>query len=166
MTDGPIFSQRACGVAPLRYARTRCGETGCGAVAVYNALWLLGAHPSLASVIHRMECSRCPAWGGRLGTGPRSLSRVLRIFGADFRRTQKLSALAGSLAEGDIAILAIWNDAADVRRGAHFFTVQRTLTGFVAYNREASPCAGTPEEIVGRGRLITAYCITGQKSLA
>ncbi len=155
-----VTSQRAGPAAQMRYARTECRRTGCGALAVYNALTLLGQTPSLSEVIHLLERRRSAACGGRMGTHPYTLGGALRAFGVRTKRFWRVSALEDAMDEGSAAILAIWNDRNDIMRGAHFFAVRRAAEGFTACNREAPNARGASlADVLGQGRLITAYLL-------
>lgn len=155
----PVRSQRAPGVAQMRYARTHCGETGCGAVAVYNALTALGLAVSLAEIVYQMERRAFAACGGRLGSHPFRLEKVLTLYPVRVRRIGRTDTLTAAMRTGDTAILVIWNDRERLRSGAHFFAIQRTAAEYTAYNREGVAESGTLPEILGRGQLITAYLV-------
>lgn len=161
-----IPSQSAAEIARFRYAGTAASDTGCGAIAAYNALTVLGRRASLAEVIHRVERARGVMRGGRHGANPYALGAVLRGYGAAVRRVRRLRALERVLEPGDAAILMIWNDRADIFRGAHFFTVQKTAEGYAVHNREARmPGTASLEDIVAGGRFITGYWVRGAGEL-
>lgn len=155
----PVLSQRAPCAAGLRYGRTPFSRTGCGAAAIYNALTLAGLSVSLASILYQLERRRCVSCGGSMGTHPYTVGKVLALYPVQVRRLGTLQALETAAKTGDTAVLAVWNDRRRPWRGAHFFAVQRTNGGFAAYNREAAPANGALSDILGRGRLITAYLI-------
>jgi len=155
----PVRSQRAPEVMHMRYARTSCSKTGCGAIAVYNALTVLGLAVSLAEILYQMEHRRFAACGGRFGTNPFALGRVLALYPVRARRFRRMETLAGVMETGDAAILVIWNDRHRLSRGAHFFAVQRTTEGFTAHNRAGTAESGILAEILGPGRFITAYLV-------
>lgn len=183
----PVLDQQAPDVCSLRCGHSTVGVCGCGPVSVYNALCLLGlggaggqglaassapaAPPdfpaasapdapdsSLAEVIGQFERRRALALGGRAGASPRAVGRVLRRYGLAAAPARSLAALEAALPPGGVAILMVWNDRKSIRRGAHFFAVQRTRSGqgFAACNsqpRRADTLAG----LIGRGRFAAGW---------
>ena len=158
-----VSSQKSEQAAGLRYGHTACGRTGCGGIAIYNALTALGLRVSLAEVLYQLERRRCAAAGGRLGTHPFRLRRVLNLYPVRARRVYRMESLEEEMRAVDAAIVAIWNDRSHPLRGAHFFALRRSAAEFEALNREGIPACGTLAEIVGRGRFITG-CLLHRES--
>lgn len=185
----PVLDQQAPDVCSLRCGRSTVGVCGCGPVSVYNALCLLGRggaggqglaassapaalldfpappapdapDPSLAGVIGQFERRRALALGGRAGASPRAVGRVLRQYGLAAAPARSPAALEAALPPGGVGILMIWNEAGHIRRGAHFFAVQRARDGkgFAAYNSQPSR-ADTLTGLIG-GRFAAGWRVS------
>lgn len=130
-----IFDQNTPELHAFRFGKSRADAAGCGPIAVYNALLLTKRHVGFSEVIRQMEQKRGAVRGGRWGANPAAFARVLPLFGTRPRRFCTPGRLTDAMAVGDAAIVMIWNDKNDLRRGAHFFAVQKTAAGYEAYNR-------------------------------
>ena len=80
MKEKLIYGQCNSPIAQLCYGRTRqtVAKTGCGAVAVYNALVLSGKNAVFEDVLREMERLRMPWMFGLFGTKPFALRRYFR----------------------------------------------------------------------------------------
>ena len=156
----PVHDQKAPCVQPLRCGRYSASYNGCASIALFNALFLRNCFQPLPSLIRQLECSGCLSFSGRFGTNPYRLNRVLESLPVKSVRFKKLDALEAALVPGDTAIIVIWNDRQDLRKGAHFFTVQRQQEGYTVYNRlaEISDTLSL-SSIIGNGNFITGYRI-------
>lgn len=117
--------------------------------------------PSLAGVIGQFERRRALALGGRAGASPRAVGRVLRQYGLAAAPARSPAALEAALPPGGVGILMIWNEAGHIRRGAHFFAVQRARDGkgFAAYNSQPSR-ADTLTGLIGSGRFAAGWRVS------
>lgn len=117
--------------------------------------------PSLAGVIGQFERRRALALGGRAGASPRAVGRVLRQYGLAAAPARSPAALEAALPPGGVGILMIWNEAGHIRRGAHFFAVQRARDGkgFAAYNSQPSR-ADTLTGLIGGGRFAAGWRVS------
>ncbi len=155
----PVLQQMAPETRWLCCGATTAGFAGCGPISVYNTLILLGRSASLAEVIHRFERSRALALGGRAGTDPRAVGRILRLYGLACRRVHSAAALENALLPGGAAVLLIWNERDRIAGGAHYFAVQKSPDGgFTCCNhhpRQAPSLAG----LIGGGRFAAGFVV-------
>lgn len=159
-----IFDQNTPELEAFRFGKSRADAVGCGPIAVYNALLLTGRPCAFSDVLRQMEQKRGAVGSGKWGANPAAIARVLPLYGAQPRHCAQLKALAAAMENGDAAIVMIWNDKNDLRRGAHFFAVQKTAAGYAAYNRFSGQ--KTPftralfSEILADGRYLSGYVLS------
>lgn len=160
-----IFDQHTQEIHAFRFGKSRADASGCGPISVYNALLLTGRPSGFSEVIRQMEEKRGAVRGGSWGANPAAIARVLPLFGAAPRHFRKPDQLANALENGDAAVVMIWNDKNDLRRGAHFFAVQKTAGGYKAYNRfsgQKTPFTRSLfSEILENGRYLSGYVLSG-----
>ena len=156
----PIHDQQTSPIRPFRYGNYSVSYNGCAPIALFNGLYIKNCGQPLSLLIHALEESGCLCMGGRFGTNPYRLSRLLKKFPVSFTRYFRLSSLEKDLLCGDAAILAIWNDRCDLKKGAHFFTVCKTPDGYLVYNRQAAISDfSSLTAVVGQGTLLAGYRI-------
>ena len=127
-----ILNQSEIPTDRWRYGLRSSAKTGCGWIAVYNCLALLG-HPREPEEIIRGLERQVPMLHGTFGTmclGPAILLKKWGFRVATQSDVQKFDAL---LPVGSTAILFYyWRKG--LKLGAHFVTVRREERGFVGYN--------------------------------
>lgn len=127
-----IYNQRSIPKNRWRYGLRSSAATGCGWIATYNALRLLGFRAEPEDLIRYYE-RLLPLIHGNAGTSLWGPAMCFRQWGfsvkTEFCR-KKLDALAKT---SDAAILFYrWRKG--WKLGAHFVAVEHTPTGFVGYN--------------------------------
>ncbi len=135
MTDfSPINGQRCCAYAARRFGWMRFGTNGCGVLAIYNALGLLGMEPCVDEILqHFRHRPRL------FGIFPCGLRRYFKKQQIPYRTAKNVQALEALLKNGGVAVVTYWNRALWGRipwifRGAH--TVAVCCDGrFTVYNR-------------------------------
>ena len=130
--DDMIYCQRDIPKDELRYGFRSSASTGCGWIAAYNALRIMGYKPDAAKTIRYFE-NQIPLFNGNTGTFVLSPA----MFFKDLGFSVKVSAVRrnfDSIAEkSDAAILYFWwRNGAKI--GAHFVALHHTGKGFVGYN--------------------------------
>ena len=164
-----IFDQNTPEIKAFRFGKNHAAAAGCGPIAVYNALLLTGRPCSFSDVLWQMEQKRGAVWNGKWGANPTAVARVLPLYGAWPRYCARPEALADAMENGDAAIVMTWNDKDDLRRGAHFFTVQKTAAGYAAYNRFSGQKTAFTRaqfsEILANGRYLTGYILSPARSV-
>lgn len=163
-----IFDQNTPEIHAFRFGKSRADASGCGPISVYNALLLTGRQCGFSEVIRQMERERGAVRGGVWGANPAAIARVLPLFGIKPRHFRDPAQLANAMENGDTAILMTWNDKDDLRRGAHFFAVQKTAGGYQAYNRfsgQKTPFVRADfSEILANARYLSGYVISAAGS--
>lgn len=134
-----ILNQNQIPADTWRYGPRASAKTGCGWIALYNALALLGEPRPPEAVISALE-RQLPLIHGAFGTTCLGPALLLRAWGyrvgvtSDPRRFDTLAAQA------DAAILFYyWRNG--LRLGAHFVALHRTPSGFVGYNTYTNSAA-------------------------
>lgn len=127
-----IYNQRDIPREQYRYGLRSTAAVGCGWIAVYNALTLMGYRVDIPGLIRALE-RELPLLHGNTGTsfwGPVPLLRRWGFPVETSRRLREFDALARS---ADVCILFYyWSSGLKV--GAHFVALHHTETGFVGYN--------------------------------
>lgn len=163
-----IFDQNTPEIHAFRFGKSRADASGCGPIAVYNALLLTGRPFGFSEVIRRMEREMGAVRDGVWGANPAAIARVLPFFGVNPRHFRDPEQLAAAMKTGDATILMTWNDKNDLRRGAHFFAVQKTAGGYAAYNRfsgQQTPFTRSLfSEILANGRYLSGYLLSPDRS--
>lgn len=130
--DGLIYCQRDIPKQLWRYGLRSSAATGCGWIAAYNALRLLGYQPKAEKLIQEFE-RQFPLVHGNAGTtilAP-AIFFMRRGFKVEYLScTDRFDEVAS---QSDVAIVFYrWRKG--WRFGAHFVAVEHTDKGFVGYN--------------------------------
>lgn len=127
-----ICNQHALTGKEWRYGLRGSDATGCGWIATYNALRLMGCYAPPEELIRYYTC-QLPLIHGNLGTTLPTPAIFFRQQGFGVRvslRPGEFDALAG---DADACILFYrWRQG--VRLGAHFVALHSTGMGFEGYN--------------------------------
>lgn len=132
----PIYSQKQPGVGELSYGLRKTADVGCGWVAAYNAMVLLGRNP------RRDKLRRYFLWHGAMLFGV--MGTILPAPGLYFRKLGYTVKFIGwrrrfdqAIRDADVAIVWYrWRNG--TKFGAHFITVQWDGREFVGYNNYAN----------------------------
>ncbi len=127
-----IYCQKDIPKEQWRYGFRTSAATGCGWIATYNALKLMGYDPKPEALIHYYQ-RQLPLIHGNFGTnilGP-AIYFLSRGFAVDYTaRRDRFDKLAK---ESDVSILFYhWRNR--WKFGAHFVALHHTQDGFVGYN--------------------------------
>ncbi len=125
--EGLIVNQTG-DVGKLRYALFRTSYNGCGWIAVYNALCLLGRNEKAEDIIRELEWTGVFLFGV-FGTRPLAIVRFLRRRGLSVRIVRDPEKYDAAAAESDASIAWFFH-----KKGAHFVTLRREGDRFVGYN--------------------------------
>ena len=130
--DDLIYCQRSIPREQWRYGLRSSAATGCGWIATYNALRLMGYKASPEKLIRYFE-RQLPLIHGNAGTsilGP-ALFFQRQGFPVEYTSVrERFDSLAG---ESDVCIL-FYRWRKKWKLGAHFVAVRATEGGFVGYN--------------------------------
>ena len=132
MTKDLICNQQREPAGELRYGLRRSADTGCGWIAAWNALRLLGKRGDKRELIRCFE-RQLPLIHGNAGTtfwGPAVFFRQHGFSVEMELRRDRFDALAD---RARVCILFFrWRRG--IRMGAHFVALHKTDRGFVGYN--------------------------------
>ena len=130
--DDLIYNQTKIPKEQWRYGLRSSAATGCGWIATYNALRLMGYRPKQEELIRYYERQLPLIHGnaGTLGQGPALFFQKHGFSVETLSVTEKYDAVAK---EADVCILFYyWRRGLKI--GAHFVALHRTEKGIVGYN--------------------------------
>ena len=130
--DDMIYCQKDIPKDKWRYGLRSSAATGCGWIAVYNALRIMGYRPSAEKLIKFFE-KQIPVFNGNTGTFIFSPAMFFRKLGFPAEVTANKNRFDEVAEKHDVCILYFWWRN-KYRIGAHFVAVKKTPRGFVGYN--------------------------------
>jgi len=122
-STGLINGQSLPPVSEMRYGAVKIAWSGCGLIAVHNALFLLGNPQPFRDVI---------AWGdlkasrlfGFFGTSPRKTKRLFQKLGYNVDTVSDKSRFDTYARRADVCLFTYWNKKWSIRHGMHTVCVQ------------------------------------------
>ena len=127
-----IYNQHDIPKEQWRYGLRTSAATGCGWIATYNALHLLGYHAQPEELIRYYE-HQLPLIHGNLGTSIWGPAVCFKHWGFPVKMTAKRSNFDRTVRDSDVSIVFYrWKKGCKI--GAHFVAVRHTDQGFVGYN--------------------------------
>ena len=160
---GPVNGQGLSPVKDMRYGVSDIARAGCGVIAVYNALLLLGNPHRFCDVI---------AWGDRkaaavfglLGTLPWKAKKLFRQLGCTVDTVTDEAQFDRCAQQADACLFTYWNQKGSIRRGMHTVCLQYRSGAIDVYNLFNS-CAGVSRKVslkewaAGGIGPVVLYCI-------
>ena len=165
-----IFSQHKDAAHAVQFGRGDLSGHGCGAIAVYNLLTDMGRQPLLSELLYLAERVGLPVAGGRLGSHPRRIGRLLTKYGVKADYFAHEAAFLQQFAAGERAVVCYWHAAADVWQGLHFVFIragQAPLRATV-YNSLRRGSSDRPlrlssaDELWKKGMFLCAWKVTAE----
>lgn len=130
--DDLIYNQTKIPKEQWRYGFRTSAATGCGWIATYNALWLMGYRPKPEELIRYYEC-QLPLVHGNAGTMIQGPAFFFRHHGFPVQTLSVTEKFDDAVKNADVAVLFYyWRKK--FRFGAHFVTVQYKNGKFTGYN--------------------------------
>jgi len=127
-----IYNQRQIPEEQWRYGFRSSAATGCGWIATYNALRLMGYRADPKGLIRYYE-HQLPLIHGNAGTSFWGPALYFKKWGFPVEMTARLSEFDKVVDRNHVGILFYhWREG--MKMGAHFVAVQRTEDGFIGYN--------------------------------
>ena len=127
-----IYNQRSIPKEQWRYGFRSSAATGCGWIATYNALRLMGYRVDIDELIRYYEW-QLPLIHGNAGTSFWGPALCFRNWGFPVEICIKSSLFDTVANRSDVCILFYrWHDK--YKLGAHFVALHKTPDGFVGYN--------------------------------
>ena len=133
-----IYNQRQIPKKKWRYGFRSSAATGCGWIATYNALRLLGYRAEPEKLIRYFE-RQLPLIHGNFGTSIWGPCLYFRKWGFPVKMTANRSRFDDLARQGDACIL-FYRWRRGWRFGAHFVTLRYTEGSFVGYNTFRNSC--------------------------
>lgn len=130
--DKLIYCQKDIPKDKWRYGLRSSAATGCGWIATYNALRLLGYKPRREGLIKHYE-KMLPVVHGNMGTFVYAPAVFFHRRGFKVNTTRNRKKFDRLAKQSDMCILYFWWKKG-FKLGAHFVAVQHTGKGFVGYN--------------------------------
>ena len=127
-----IYCQRDIPKAELRYGFRTSAATGCGWIATYNALRIMGLRAQKEELIRYYE-RQLPLLHGNTGTSFWGPAAFFKHHGFDVRMEVRWEKFDEIVDTSDACVLFYyWRKKAKL--GAHFVALHRTDGGIVGYN--------------------------------
>ena len=127
-----IYCQREIPRGELRYGLRSSAATGCGWIATYNALRILGKRVDKQALIRYYQ-RQLPLLHGNTGTAIWGPAAFFRHHGFRVRTEVRRSRFDELAAESRVCVLFYyWRKGLKI--GGHFVALHKTEQGFVGYN--------------------------------
>ena len=127
-----IYNQRDIPADVLRYGFRTSADTGCGWIATWNALRILGKRADKQALIRYYE-RQLPLLHGNTGTSFWGPTVFFKHHGFDTRVELRRDRFDGLVEESKVCILFYyWRKG--IKVGAHFVALHKTDRGIVGYN--------------------------------
>lgn len=127
-----IYNQRQIPREQWRYGLRSSAAVGCGWIATYNALRLLGYRTTPENLIRYYE-GQLPLIHGNAGTSFWGPALYFRHWGFPVEVSVKPSDFDALAERSDVCIL-FYHWRRGFKLGAHFVAVEKTDRGFISYN--------------------------------
>jgi len=127
-----IYNQHEIPRDKWRYGLRSSAATGCGWIATYNALKLLGYDPQPSQLI-RYYSRRVPFYNGLFGTFVSNPAGYFRKLGFEVQTCLHRSFLNRTVEESDVCILYFWWRE-KWKIGAHYIALHQKDNTIMAYN--------------------------------
>ncbi|MCI7768612.1 MAG: hypothetical protein MSJ26_11620 [Oscillospiraceae bacterium] len=151
---GLINGQKNCAVSRHKLGIARMSMNGCGAIAIYNALFAAGHNPDFNTISLGIDCYALNTWG-IFGTDPNKLEdyfrkcRIAAVKASDYEDFVKVMGAV------KVGILCYWVDKPN-RSLLHYVTVINNGEGFDVCNRYSN--RKTPSKVRSIDKLCPKEC--------
>lgn len=132
MMDDLIYNQKQIPKDQWRYGFRSSAAVGCGWIATYNALKLMGYRAAPEKLIRHYE-RQLPLIHGNAGTSFWGPVLAFRKWGFPAEMVFDRKRFDDAAKEADVCLLYYWWRRG-MRLGAHFVALEHKDTGFVGYN--------------------------------
>lgn len=127
-----IYNQKKIPREQWRYGFRSSAATGCGWIATYNALRLMGYGPEPEKLIRYYEM-QLPLLHGNTGTSFWGPAVCMKQMGFPVKMEHRRERFDALVEESDVCIL-FYHWRKDWKLGAHFVTLHKTDRGIIGYN--------------------------------
>lgn len=127
-----IYNQNHIPREQWRYGFRSSAATGCGWIATYNALHLMGYHAEPESLI-RMYEKMLPLVHGNTGTNALAPALCFKMWGFPVELVVRREKFDEAAKQADVCVL-FYHWKREWKLGAHFVALHHRENGFVGYN--------------------------------
>ena len=128
----PLCGQRLGELSEIRIGLKKAAHCGCGAIAVYNAMSMIGKEPQLHDIVAAIE-KRGLLFYGMFGTNPVAIGKYLTRQGIVWKRYKNAAQVEQEYEDGD-AVICLYNWASKSGLGAHYVALGRENGVWKGYN--------------------------------
>ena len=126
------------GQGKLPYSNKRIGlgsygANGCGLIAIYNAMTLIGKNVTLQDVTDDLR--NYMLWFGLGGLKPSGLNFYFTFHNIKYKQISSISSLSSSVEEGSVFVFVVMNNKKDIFEGFHTMAGQYINGEYRIYNR-------------------------------
>ena len=133
-TEGFINGQGVFEFAQEAFGIGTYANNGCGSIAIYNAMQLLGKPASLGMITDEISNGNGFMLGGLLGATLGSIGNYFMAHNIAYTEYMSYSTMLQNLSEGDIIVFLVMNDVNNIFDGYHYMTAQYAGSKFIVYN--------------------------------
>lgn len=161
-----INGQELGEIADYKYGNYTMAQSGCGVIAAYNAISLLGGVPNMPELIRYFEQNGM-VMNAALGTNPYSIGNYFK--GNGYEVENITHNLDDALTGNNVIILTSWIDADNILQGSHTVAIEKDENGqIVVYNpygnsTEADDFASIKDYLKGRSLITGQLLLIMQK---
>lgn len=142
----PLNGQGVGELKDLRIGHCSFAHSGCGAIATYNVLAMMGREPEMTEIVDFYE-RKGLIWYAYFGINPIAVGKYLTKQGLRWKRYSGKKNWDACLQDGQSAILMYWWAGAK-SCGAHYVALNKTEQDVVVYNKSnAANREGTYQDI-------------------
>jgi len=132
--SGLINGQKACLYSDEAFGWGTYGKNGCGIIAIYNSMQLLGYKESLATIDTEIFIEGGYAFGWLLGVFNCTIDNYYSRHDIPCKGYSSYPAMLSDLKSGDVIVFLVWNDKRNLLKGQHHMAAQYCNNQFEVYN--------------------------------
>ncbi|MBQ5333282.1 MAG: hypothetical protein J6K92_08505 [Oscillospiraceae bacterium] len=151
---GLVNGQGNCAVSRHRLGIAKMSSNGCGAIAVYNALYAAGHNPDFNTISLGIDCFALRLWGV-FGTDPDKMEKYFRKCRIAAVKAADYDDFVMVMSAVKVGILCYWVDKPK-RSFLHFVAVINNGEGFDVCNRYSN--RKTPSRVRSMGDFCPKEC--------
>ena len=121
-------------VKKMRFGIRSMSSNGCGPVAIYNSLISIRKPSSLARIVFELELNGLYIAEGLFGIRVSRIKEYYDYHGIKCSKATDINKILGFFRKGNVLVMAFWNNAFNIYRGAHVVAIKCHSNGFNVYN--------------------------------
>lgn len=149
-------------LSDYRFGLSTMDKVGCGIIAIYNALRLLGREEGFTELIREFETNSTETIPfGFFGINSFSMTKFFKARSISYTKLHSINDIVRHTEEGGIYIFTFFNNRKKLTEGAHTVALQYSDGFYTVYNltngRKEPVSFTDAAEIIGDGLLILGY---------